>query len=265
MRALFAIIVFGLLQTASDAQQATNAQSSVAWKPQALASGIYEPDSKYRWYAGEVIEIDGTNFQYHHFTDVPPPPSDYTNYTGAVVQLKDHIMLDHPKVPNPERISGLLSNLPVLWVWDGYQQWKRWGGNPGPKEVLYLRPTNTYGVEVSGEVDGRSLELTRDIQSELIEASAKLLATCSNVVVEPKNIMDYAKRGPRLSFVFTPPRKFDLGARATGVEVKGIVFRLPVCSGGAWIGSTQFRWYCSKFVTNHCAEIDLLLRSAQAP
>ena len=140
MKALFAIIVFGYLGNASDAQEATNAQSSVDWKPQALSSGIYEPDRECYWFAGEVIRIDGTNFYYHHFTDVPPFSSDYT---GAVVQLKDHILLDHPKVPSPERISGLLSNRPVLWVWDGYQEWKRLGLNPNPSELLYLRETNT--------------------------------------------------------------------------------------------------------------------------
>ena len=120
-------------------------------------------------------------------------------------------------------------------------------------------------VAVSGNVDGRRLELTPDIQAKLIEASAKLLATCSNVVVQPKNILENAKRGSHLDFVFTPPRKFDLGARATGVEVKEMVLTLPVSSGGAWIESTQFRWYCSKFDTNLCGKIDLLLRSGDAP
>ena len=118
---------------------------------------------------------------------------------------------------------------------------------------------------MSGKVDGRRLELTPDIQTKLIEASAKLLATCSNVAVQPKNILENARRASHLDFVFTPPRKFDLGARATGVEVKEMVLMLPVSSGGAYIESTQFRWYCSKFDTNLCGKIDLLLRSGHAP
>jgi hypothetical protein len=139
MRALLAIIVFGHLQSATHAQLATNVQSSVAWKPQALSNGLYEPDPRISWFAGELIRINGTNFHYGYFTDVLGVPT--PDYTGTVVQLKDHILLNHPKVPNPERISGVLSNRPVLWVWDGYQEWKRLGLDPKPDEVLYLRTT----------------------------------------------------------------------------------------------------------------------------
>src|SRR3954471_12873181 len=81
------------------------------------------------------------------------------------------------------------------------------------------------GAAVSGKVDGRTLELTPEIQTKLIDASAKLLATCSNIVVFPKNTLANAKRGSHLDFVFTPPRKFDLGSRATDVEVKEMVLK----------------------------------------
>jgi len=121
------------------------------------------------------------------------------------------------------------------------------------------------GVAVSGKVDGRRLELTSDTRAKLIEAAAKLLATCGNVVVQPKNLLENYKRRSHLDFVFSPPRKFDLGARATDVEVKEMVLTLPVSSDGASIESTQFRWYCSRFDTNLCGKIDLLLRSGRAP
>jgi len=57
-------MAFGCLQTVTHAQQATNAEPFGVWKPQTLASGVYGPDPKYVWYAGEVIKIDGTNFHY---------------------------------------------------------------------------------------------------------------------------------------------------------------------------------------------------------
>ncbi len=115
------------------------------------------------------------------------------------------------------------------------------------------------GVAVSGRAGGRRLELAPDIQTKLVEASAKLLATCSNVVVQPKRPLENARLGSHLDVVFSPLRKFDLGTRASGVAVKEIVLTLPVSSGGAWIESTQFRWYCSKFDTNVCADIERFL------
>jgi hypothetical protein len=115
------------------------------------------------------------------------------------------------------------------------------------------------GWTVSAKVDRKKLELAPDIQTRLVEASAKLLATSSNVFVQPKRTLESARRDSYLDFVFSPPRKFDLGARATGVEVKEMVLTLPVSSGGAWVESTQFRWYCSRFDTNVCADIKRFL------
>jgi hypothetical protein len=122
---------------------------TVQWRPQALANGLYEPDPKESWFAGELITINGTNFHYGYFTDVLGVPR--PDYAGTIVQLKDHILLEHPKVPNPERISGVLSNRPVLWVWDGYQEWRRLGLDPKPHELLYLRPVK---VEPNGAANG---------------------------------------------------------------------------------------------------------------
>jgi hypothetical protein len=119
------------------------------------------------------------------------------------------------------------------------------------------------GSTVSAKVGGEKVELAQDIQTKLVEASTKLLATCSNVVVQPKRSMESARRSFSVDLVFSPPRKFDLGTRASDVEVKEMVLTLPVSSGGAWIESTQFRWYCSKFDTNVCADIERLLSRRQ--
>ena len=136
--------------------------------------------------------------------------------------------------------------------------------------VSLLATHGADGVTVSAKVDGRRVELTPGIQTKLIEAAVELLATCSNVVVQPKRSMESARRSFSLDLVFTPPQKFDLGAsalgaHAAGVEVKEIVLNSPVSSGGAWIESTQFRWYCSNFNTNICGKIDLLLSAAHGP
>ena len=152
MRVLFAIVILGWFQSAVHAQTGTNAEPTKTWKPQPLASGLYEPDPKNLWFAGELIKIDGTNFHYTYFTDVIVVGTPTPNYTGTVVQLKDHILLGHPKIPNPHRISGVLSNRPVLWVWDGHQEWRRLGLNPKPDELLYMRPVK---VEPNGAANGR--------------------------------------------------------------------------------------------------------------
>jgi len=138
MKALLAIVTSGYLQAAIDAQAATNAQSAAVWKPQPLANGLYEPDPRHRSFAGELIGIQGTNFHYTRFTDVLGVPT--PNYTGTIVQVKDHVLFNHPKVPNPERISGVLCNRPVLWEWESYDLWKRLGVDPKPHELLYLVP-----------------------------------------------------------------------------------------------------------------------------
>src|SRR5262245_31881171 len=120
MKAILIVTVISCLRIATNAQEATNAQSSAVWKPQPPSNGFYELESKYHLFSGEEIKIDGTNFHYRFFSDVI---EDNHDYTGAVVQLKDHILLDHPKVRNPERVSGVLSNRPVLWQWESYELW----------------------------------------------------------------------------------------------------------------------------------------------
>jgi len=124
-------------------------------------------------------------------------------------------------------------------------------------------------VRVSGVVDGKKLQLTPELQKRLTEESVKLLASCSNTVIQPKNTLENAKRKSHLHFTFVEPRSFDLGTEkktgATGVQVKEMVLTLPLSSGGAWIDSTQFRWYCSKFDAKITQEMEEILRSAQKP
>src|SRR5262245_23849358 len=100
-------------------------------------------------------------------------------------------------------------------------------------------------VNISGRMDGNKLEVAADVQTNLIVGATRLLASCSNVVVPPKNTLNNARRHSHLELVFTTPRKFDLGfekrAGTVGVDVKDMVITLPVCSGGIWIESTQFR------------------------
>ena len=119
------------------------------------------------------------------------------------------------------------------------------------------------GVIVSGSIEGKKLELAPEIQTNLLEEVTRLLATSSNVVVQPKRTLAEARQRSWLELVFSPPRKFDLGveqkADPAGVVVKDLVIPLPVCSGGVWIDSTRFRWFCSKFDTNNCASLSHLL------
>ena len=65
-------------------------------------------------------------------------------------------------------------------------------------------------TNISGNIDGKKLELAPDIQTKVIEITTKLLATCGNVSVQPKNTIQNARRQSHLELVFTPPRKFDL-------------------------------------------------------
>lgn len=75
--------------------------------------------------------------------------------------------------------------------------------------------------------------------------------------------LENARRDSNVEFVFTSPRKLDLGlekkAGTVGVEVKDMVITLPVCSGRVWIDSIQFRWVCSGFDTNLCGNLEALL------
>ena len=125
------------------------------------------------------------------------------------------------------------------------------------------------GVKVTGEISGKKLQLTPELQKRLVEESGRLLASCSNTVFHPKNTLENAKRKSHLHFTFTEPRSFDLGiekkTETTGVQVKEAVITLPLSSGGAWINSTRFRWYCSKYDAKITQKMEEILKSAQKP
>jgi hypothetical protein len=107
------------------------------------------------------------------------------------------------------------------------------------------------------------------IQKRLVETAVRLLASCSNTVIHPKSTLENAKRKSHLHFTFIEPRSFDLGMEkrpgTTGVQVEEIVTTLPLSSGGAWIDSTKFRFYCSKFDTKITQEMEEILKSVQTP
>ena len=124
-------------------------------------------------------------------------------------------------------------------------------------------------VQVSGVIDGKKLKLTRELQKRLIEESVRLLASCSNTVVQPHRRLEDVKSKSQLHFAFTEPRSFDLGIDrrpgTTNVFVKEMVIELPLSSGGAWVSSTLFRWFCSKYDRKIIKEMEELLMSAQNP
>lgn len=124
-------------------------------------------------------------------------------------------------------------------------------------------------VQVGSEKDGKRLQLPAELQKRLVETSVRLLASCSNTVIQPKSRLENAKRKSHLHFTFIEPRSFDLGIEkrpgTTGVQVKEIVITLPLSSGGAWIDSTKFRFYCSKFDTKITQEMEEILKSTQTP
>jgi len=127
----------------------------------------------------------------------------------------------------------------------------------------------TDAAQVTGVMDGKKLQLTPELQKRLVEESVKLLASSSNTVIQPKSTLENAKRKSHLHFTFIKPRSFDLGiekkTETTGVQVKEMVITLPLSSGGSWIDSTKFRWFCSKYDTKVTQEMEEILRLAQKP
>jgi hypothetical protein len=105
------------------------------------ASGLYGPwrDAKdqTKWYAGELITVTNSSFRYTTFSDVVGKRPDYS---GTVSVFKDHIYLDHPGVPYPYRVAGVADGTPVLFTWEGYEQWKK-TGKVFMLNVLYLQKT----------------------------------------------------------------------------------------------------------------------------
>ena len=125
---LFALVVcFGAACSADE-----NPKTIKAVKP---PDGVYGPNPKMAWYAGEVVTIKGDTFHWKFFTDALPGPPDRT---GSIKVFKDHILLDDPKVPNPERIADVINGVPVLWTKDAYQSWKKTGEADWVCGLLYF-------------------------------------------------------------------------------------------------------------------------------
>ena len=124
-------------------------------------------------------------------------------------------------------------------------------------------------VQVTGVIDGKQLQLTSELQKRLVEESVRLLASCSNTVIQPKSTLQNAKRKSHVHFTFIEPRSFDLGVEKrperTGVRVKEMVITLPLASGGACIDSTKFLWFCSKYDAKITQEMEEILKSPQKP
>jgi hypothetical protein len=107
----------------------------------APATGRYAPwrDSKNHvaWYAGEIIAITNSAFHYTFFTDVV---GDDREYSGKLSVTKDWIVLEHPGIAYPYRVSGVADGVPVLLTWAGYEQWKK-TGKVFEFNILYLEKT----------------------------------------------------------------------------------------------------------------------------
>ena len=106
----------------------------LTWQPRPPPDGQYEPDHRFEWYAGEQIRIQGTHFHYTRFHDVVGVG---WASEGTLNVFPDHVVLNGAKVLNPYRISGLLTNHPVLWTQQGFEQWTN-NGSIDPMEILYL-------------------------------------------------------------------------------------------------------------------------------
>jgi hypothetical protein len=120
-------------------------------------------------------------------------------------------------------------------------------------------------VQVGGMMDGKELQFPSHIQQKLAEESVDLLAHCTNTVPQPMGTLEWAKKKPHLHLVFLKPRSFDLGIEkkplCTNVLVKEMVIELPLSSGRAWIGSTPFHYFCSKYNTKDAEKMDKILGS----
>jgi hypothetical protein len=135
MKALLAIIILSSFAVAGHSQSNTNAAPLLTWKFQAPVDGRYCPQSTGGWFAYENIEIEGNHFHYFVTSDCMGPGN--PNYKGKIIRFNDRICLDHRKVPNPDLVPGLLTNRPVLWTYDAFEQWKK-TGEINPMGILYL-------------------------------------------------------------------------------------------------------------------------------
>ncbi|HZV35079.1 MAG TPA: hypothetical protein VFB72_10950 [Verrucomicrobiae bacterium] len=140
MRTLAVLLLFALTCHAGD--RSSDGMVSVAkFSLSPPASGLYGPwrdKDKNRPYAGELIVITNASFRYTTFSDVVGKRPEYS---GTVSVFKDHIYLNHPGIPYPYRVAGVADGVPVLFTWEGFEQWKK-TGKVFELNVLYLqKPT----------------------------------------------------------------------------------------------------------------------------
>jgi hypothetical protein len=135
-RAFFFAFFIGALFSAAEA---TYGQTVIEkFEISEPADGRYTPwrYGDERPYAGELITISGSSFRYKTFSDVitgNPEP----DYSGVVKKFEERIVLDHPKMAYPFRVSGLADGRSVLLTWRGYREWKK-SKRVDSRDILYL-------------------------------------------------------------------------------------------------------------------------------
>lgn len=90
-----------------------------------------------RHYAGEIITLSAASFRYQSFTDSLEEEMIVPDWSGQLKVSADHIYLDHPGVPFPYRITGLLDGVFVMTTWRAFEHWKKFGSMQN-YDVLYL-------------------------------------------------------------------------------------------------------------------------------
>ena len=138
---LFALLAFTGCSLASAEPPKKEGDRKSTFVITLLRDGRYTPwrESKdeITYYAGEITTIQGTQFRYTYFTDAVIEGRIDPNYSGTLKVFDDHIYLDHPGVPYPYRITGMLDGVYVMVTWEGYQEWKKFG-KIMPHHLLYL-------------------------------------------------------------------------------------------------------------------------------
>jgi hypothetical protein len=134
VRTLLIIVIFSSFAVAGHSQTNTNAAPLSTWKFQAPLDGSYSQESTPGLMAYEVIEIEGNHFRYFIVSDsighhIPI-------YKGRIIQFPDHIWFNLRKMRDPDRVSGLLTNRPVIWTCEAFDHWKK-TGEIDPMGILY--------------------------------------------------------------------------------------------------------------------------------
>jgi hypothetical protein len=130
------IIIFSIFVLAGHSQNNTNAAPSLTWKFQPPVNGSYAWGWTEGLLASENIEIEGNYFRYFILSDSISIGHRIPIYKGKIIQFADHVWLKNRKIPNPDRVSGLLTNRPVIWTCEAFDRWKK-TGEIDPMGILY--------------------------------------------------------------------------------------------------------------------------------